>query len=115
MKYKIIIEPLAEHHIDAHIKAGNKILVKRIYKLLKELSEHPETGTGKPHQLKYEKAGIWSRNIDDKHRMLYVIDNDKVIVFVISPDFDGFFSSFLNPMWFTARYSPRNRRTLCSG
>ena len=112
---KIKFTPLSIMRLCEKTVEVRKILVKRIYKLLKELSEHPETGTGKPHQLKYEKAGIWSRNIDDKHRMLYVIDNDKVIVFVISPDFDGFFSSFLNPMWFTARYSPRNRRTLCSG
>ena len=55
MIYKIIIEPLAEHHLEAHIKAGNKILVKRIYKLLQELSEHPETGTGKPHKLNNDK------------------------------------------------------------
>ena len=58
MKYRIIIPPLAEAHLEAHQKAGNKILLKRIYKLLKELSEHPETGTGKPHKLKYAKAGI---------------------------------------------------------
>jgi toxin YoeB len=84
MKYSIILEPLAELHLEAHIKAGNKILLKRIYKLFEELSEHPETGTGRPHKLKHKKAGIWSRSIDDKHRMLYTIDNQKVIVFIIS-------------------------------
>lgn len=84
MKYKIILEPLAEEHLKLHVKAGNKILLNRIYKLLEELSEHPEVGTGKPHRLKHEKAGIWSRSIDSKHRMLYTIDNNRVIVFVIS-------------------------------
>ena len=84
MKYKIIIQPLADAHLETHKKAGNKILLKRIHKLFEELSEHPETGTGKPHKLKHEKKGIWSRSIDDKHRMLYMIDNNKVIVFVIS-------------------------------
>ena len=84
MTYFVELSDKAEEHLNLHQKAGNKILLKRIYKLLKELSEHPETGTGKPHKLKYAKAGIWSRSIDDKHRMLYTIDNDKVIVFVIS-------------------------------
>ena len=84
MKYKIILEPLADEHLDVHIKAGNKKLLKRIDKLLQELSEHPETGTGKPHLLKYKKVGIWSRSIDDMHRVLYVIEQEKVIVFVIS-------------------------------
>jgi toxin YoeB len=45
---------------------------------------HPETGTGKPHRLKHKKAVIWSRSIDDKHRMLYIIESQKVSVFVIS-------------------------------
>jgi len=84
MKYKIILEPLADDHLETHIQAGNKKLLKRIYKLLKELSEHPEVGTGKPHKLKYDMEGIWSRSIDKKHRMLYIIEKEKVIVFVIS-------------------------------
>ena len=84
MKYYVELSDEAEKHLILHIKAGNKILLKRIHKLLEELSEHPETGTGKPHKLKHKKTGFWSRSIDDKHRMLYMIDNDKVIVFVIS-------------------------------
>jgi len=84
MSYKLIVEPEAEIHLDAHIKAGNKILLKKIYKLFEELKEHPKTGIGKPEKMRYQKTEIWSRRIDDKHRMKYIIDNDKVIVFVIS-------------------------------
>jgi len=84
MTYFVELSDKAEEHFNLHIKAGNKKLLKRIYKLLKELSEHPETGTGRPHRLKHEKSGLWSRSIDDKHRMLYTIDDQKVIVFVIS-------------------------------
>lgn len=73
----------AENHLETHVKAGNKILLKRIHRLLEELEHHPETGIGKPHRLKYEKAEIWSRSIDGRHRMLYTIDGDKVTVFVI--------------------------------
>jgi toxin YoeB len=82
--YIIKLTEQAENHLDAHIRAGNKILLKRIYKLLEELSEHPETGTGKPHKLKHEKSGIWSRRINDKHRMVYTINKKEIIVFVIS-------------------------------
>ena len=84
MKYFVELSDKAEEHLKLHAKAGNKILLKRIYKLLEELSEHPETGTGKPHKLKHEKTGIWSRSIDDKHRMLYVIHDEVVTVFVVS-------------------------------
>ena len=84
MSYRLIIQPEAETHLKAHIKAGNKILLKKIYKLFEELEEHPEMGTGKPEKMKYQQTEIWSRRIDDRHRMRYTIDNDTVIVFVIS-------------------------------
>jgi len=84
MSYKLILQAEAETHLKAHIKAGNKILIKKIYKLFEELEEHPETGTGKPEKLKYKSEEYWSRRIDSRHRMEYIIDNDKVIVFVIS-------------------------------
>ena len=84
MSYKLIVQPEAETHLELHVQAGNKILLKKIYKLFEELKEHPETGTGKPEKLKYQQTEIWSRRIDDRHRMKYIIDNDRVIVFVIS-------------------------------
>ena len=84
MTYFVELSDNAEEHLKAHEKAGNKILLKRIYKLFEELSQHPTTGTGKPHELKYKKAGIWSRSIDDKHRMTYVIHDEIVTVLVIS-------------------------------
>ncbi|MDR1624066.1 MAG: Txe/YoeB family addiction module toxin [Tannerellaceae bacterium] len=84
MTYFVELDIDAEKDLKTHIISGNKILLKRIYKLLEELELHPETGTGKPHRLKHEKSGIWSRSIDDRHRMLYTIDDEKVIVFVIS-------------------------------
>jgi toxin YoeB len=84
MSYRLILQPEAEMQMIAHAKAGNKILLKKIRKLFEELKEHPETGTGKPEKLKYKSEEYWSRRIDDKHRMEYIVDNDKVIVFVIS-------------------------------
>lgn len=84
MIYRIILQPEAEKDLDAHIKAGNKLLLKKIYRLFEELQKHPEIGTGKPKFLRYKQSGIWSRRIDNKHRMLYAIENEKVIVFIIS-------------------------------
>ncbi|MCL2072873.1 MAG: Txe/YoeB family addiction module toxin [Marinilabiliaceae bacterium] len=84
MTFFLELDIVAENHLERHIKAGNKILLKKIHKLFEELKNHPESGTGKPHKLKYKQAGIWSRSIDDGHRMLYVIDDDKITVFVIS-------------------------------
>ena len=84
MKYEIIYSPEAEDDLRKHAKAGNKILLKKISKLLQELENHPETGTGKPEKLKYKQIDYWSRRIDDKHRMEYIIDKDVVNVLLIS-------------------------------
>jgi toxin-antitoxin system, toxin component, Txe/YoeB family len=84
MKYFVELDQEAEKHLARHIKAGNKKLLKKIFSLLQELEAHPETGTGKPYQLRHEQRGVWSRSIDDRHRMLYIIDGAKVTVFVIS-------------------------------
>ena len=38
MNYTLIIEPKADAHLEDHIKAGNKILLKKIYRLFEELN-----------------------------------------------------------------------------
>lgn len=53
-------------------------------RLLNELQEHPSTGTGKPHQLSGDRAGQWSRSITKKHRLVYEIDGQRVLVYVLS-------------------------------
>ncbi len=83
MRYKVIFEPLADLDFEKHFKAGNTILINKIGRLLEELKTHPFDGTGKPHQLRY-RPGVWSRRIDDRHRMLYTVHDDIVTVFVIS-------------------------------
>jgi toxin YoeB len=56
----------------------------KLMKMVDELKEHPMTGTGKPEYLKYDKRGVWSRRITQKHRLVYKIHNDVVVVEVVS-------------------------------
>jgi toxin YoeB len=48
--------------------------------LLEELTEHPFDGTGKPELLKYELAGLWSRRINQEHRLVYQVFDDVVVI-----------------------------------
>jgi toxin YoeB len=57
---------------------------KKLVKLLAELIEHPETGTGRPKPLSADRVGQWSRRITQKHRLVYEIDDEQIIVLVIS-------------------------------
>lgn len=84
MKFKIVFLPDAIKDIEKIIKSGNKPLIKKLKKLLEELEQHPETGTGKPERLKNNLSGFWSRRINQEHRLVYSIDGDKVIVTVVS-------------------------------
>ena len=57
---------------------------QKLGKLLGELMEHPRTGTGKPEQLKGDRAGQWSRHITRKHRLVYEIHDAEVVVLVLT-------------------------------
>ena len=50
----------------------------RIVKLIKEIQRDPFNGTGKPEMLKHELSGCWSRRIDQEHRLVYQVLNDKI-------------------------------------
>jgi len=84
MKFKIVYLPDAIKDIDKLIKSGNQPLLKKFRKLIQELEEHPETGTGKPERLRNNLSGFWSRRISQEHRLVYSIEREKVIVTVVS-------------------------------
>ncbi len=56
---------------------------KKFEGLIPELREHPYTGTGKPHQLRHVN-GIWSRRLDKKNRLHYMVNDMTVVVFIVS-------------------------------
>jgi toxin YoeB len=83
-KFRLKIEPKASLEITKHIKSGNQASIKKIAKILVELSETPFEGIGKPEALKHRLTGFWSREINLKDRIIYRVDEDIVTVFVVS-------------------------------
>lgn len=75
--------PKAEDDLKKLKKSEPKAFQKAI-KLLNELAVHPKTGTGHPEQLKGDRAGQWSRQITKKHRLVYTINDDTVVVLVLT-------------------------------
>ncbi len=84
MRYKLVLTPEAERHLDEWRKSGQKKTLLKIAALLEELCEHPTTGTGKVEQLKGDLEGYWSRRINKASRFIYKIEEDIITVFVIS-------------------------------
>jgi len=54
----------------------NKAL--RIINLIKEIQREPFTGIGRPEPLKHEFKGCWSRRIDQEHRLVYQVTENKI-------------------------------------
>jgi len=38
----------------------------------------PFSGIGKPEPLKYLGAGVWSRRITQEHRLVYLVNDDRI-------------------------------------
>jgi toxin YoeB len=58
----------------------DKKILRRINTLIKETTRDPFDGIGKPEPLKHALAGYWSRRIDDAHRMVYKVEEDRLLI-----------------------------------
>lgn len=66
------------------LKRNEPQAFKKVSTLLNELEEHPRSGTGHPEQLKEYGNETWSRRITKKHRLVYSIEEERVLVLVLS-------------------------------
>ena len=60
-------------------KADRKIFEK-INFLIEQTLKNPFSGLGKPEALKGELSGFWSRRISGEHRLVYMVEDDKIII-----------------------------------
>ena len=58
----------------------DKKTLKRINQLVKDISRNPFEGIGKPEPLKGKLTGFWSRRIDEEHRLVYIVEDDIVVL-----------------------------------
>ena len=59
---------------------NDKRILKQINKLLKDIVRNGYSGIGHPEPLKGDKAGYYSRHIDDTNRLVYKINDDIIEV-----------------------------------
>jgi toxin YoeB len=58
----------------------DKKILKKLNQLLKEIDRTPFDGIGSPEPLKHSLAGYWSRRISLEHRLVYRVEENKIIV-----------------------------------
>ena len=83
-KYSIAITDQARRHLLIWQKSGNANAIHKIERIFRELSNTPYTGIGKPEKLKYGLSELWSRRIDKKNRIIYMVNEEIVTVFVLT-------------------------------
>jgi toxin YoeB len=71
------------------LRVKDKVLHKNLCRILKEMQRgNPESGMGKPEQLKYELAGFWSRKLSQYDRLIYKFDDNTIHIFAIGGHYE---------------------------
>jgi len=91
MSYYLDFLQQAQSGIVFHKKTGNKAVLKKLYVQLNELNEQPYTETGKPEKLKYILAETWSCRINQEHRLVYEVTEDRIFILSVKGDYQHLF------------------------
>jgi toxin YoeB len=59
---------------------GNKQVMAKISTLVTAIAQNPFEGIGKPEPLKYGLTGSWSRRINQEHRIVYEVLDDRIVI-----------------------------------
>ena len=65
-----------EHYL--YLQSKDKKTLKRINLLIKDIDRNGYDGIGKPEALTGSLKGYWSRRIDEKNRIVYRINENKI-------------------------------------
>lgn len=66
------------------LRKKDKILHKNLCKILKQLQrDDPSQGYGKPEPLRHSLAGLWSRRLSQKDRLIYSFTEESIHIFAI--------------------------------
>ena len=83
MLYEVRYTPEANIGL-AKLEKNEPKVFQKVLRFIDELRIHPKTGLGHPEPLKGQPVGRWSREITKKHRLVYRIFEDEVVVLVLT-------------------------------
>ncbi len=62
-------------------QTDDKKMIRKINALIKDIQSTPYEGKGRPEPLKYDLSGLWSRRIDQEHRLVYQVVNGQILIY----------------------------------
>lgn len=80
-------EPHAFEDLPWWIQQDRKTAL-RIIRLIENIQQTPFEGLGKPEPLKHELNGLWSRRIDEEHRLVYQVLRDRIRILACRYHYD---------------------------
>jgi len=78
---EIIYQPKALDDLKYWKKSGQKQIQVRILALLQSIQQTPYEGIGKPEPLKHNYTGMWSRRINNIHRLIYEFKSGEIHIY----------------------------------
>jgi toxin YoeB len=76
---RLVFTPVAWEDYEYWQHQDRKTL-RRVNMLIRDILRDPFAGIGKPEPLKENLSGFWSRRIDDRHRVVYTVDADDIVI-----------------------------------
>lgn len=81
-EYSLTLSERADQDLAKLYKSEPKAYDKAI-RLLDQIIRTPYEGLGKPEALKGNLSGFWSRRITDKHRLIYRVKEEEIVILVL--------------------------------
>jgi toxin YoeB len=75
--FEIIWTPTAANELKYWLKHNQKKSSK-IKLICQSIQSSPKEGLGKPERLKHLNENVWSRRIDQEHRLVYQIKDNSI-------------------------------------
>ncbi len=77
---EVVITEKAREDLAFWKKSGNISVQQKISTLILSIKESPFEGLGKPEPLKHLLTGTWSRRINKEHRLVYEVEDKRIVV-----------------------------------
>jgi toxin YoeB len=76
-KREAVFQPEFREDLRYWVRTDRKTAL-RVLDLVEAVLRDPFGGIGKPEPLKYLGSGVWSRRVTQEHRLVYVVQGDRV-------------------------------------
>ncbi|GEM_PF-2770808 len=67
----------------------------QLIKLIKAIQRDPQSGLGQPEPLRHQFSGCWSRRIDQEHRLIYEVFEDRIVILACRYPLTGYGNPFI--------------------